>query len=142
MEADEEDAAAMAFYAMLDGFTNGRFQGVTKRDDFWKLLVAITNRNISKIRRRNQQLKRGGGHTRSQTPAEELQDEADAQAIVDLSDTIRAVVSSLPSERYQTVFFLRAAGHSHEEIVEKTGQSKRTVARQLDMIRQIWSKQE
>ena len=141
-EADEEDAASMAFHAMLDGFKSGRFAKINNRDEFWRMVVTITKRNVVKIQRRNKTLKRGGDKRKAGERPEELQDrkDRDSEALVDLSDTIRSVVAGLPNENCRQVFFLRIAGHNISEIVEETGLSERTVKRQLDTIRKFWKK--
>lgn len=49
------------------------------------------------------------------------------------------LMSQLPDDSFREVARLKFAGYSNEEITQKTGQSKRTVGRRLNLIRIIWS---
>jgi DNA-directed RNA polymerase specialized sigma24 family protein len=145
---DEEDAALSAFDSFCCGAAGGRFPRLTDRDDLWRLLVVITSRKVLLQARRQLRQKRGGGNVR---PASELADSASP----DEDDLLAQVVSTEPTPEFaamvaeeyrrlldrlgndalRRVAILRMEGATGEEIAAKLGCTRRTVVRQLSLIR-------
>src|SRR5262245_48483230 len=59
--ADEEDVALSAFDSFCRNAERGRFPDLTDRDGLWRLLVVITARKASHLRRDLGCPRRGGG---------------------------------------------------------------------------------
>jgi DNA-directed RNA polymerase specialized sigma24 family protein len=145
---DEEDAALSAFDSLCAGLACGRFPDLSDRDDLWRLLVVITSRKVLLQARRQLRQKRGGGNVR---PASELADSASP----DEDDLLAQVVSTEPTPEFaamvaeeyrrlldrlgnhalRRVAILRMEGATGEEIAAKLGCTRRTVVRQLSLIR-------
>ncbi len=143
-EADEEDAALSAFDSFCTGATHGRFPQLGDREDLWKLLVVITARKVAAQLQRRRAQKRGGGRVAA-TPC----DDADLlDAIVgheptpdfaaEVAEQYRLLLDRLADDGLRHVAVWRLEGYSNDEIAEKLGCARRTVARRLDLIRRIW----
>ena len=59
--ADEEDVALSAFDSFCRGAERGRFPDLADRDGLWRLLVVMTARKATHLRRDEGRQKRGGG---------------------------------------------------------------------------------
>lgn len=149
---DEEDAALSAFQSFCDGAAKGRFPLLSDRDDLWRLLVVITARKAcAQVQRRTRQ-KRGGGRVLEASalpgsPA--LEGAAGFDVIADTEPTpefaamfaeeYERLLASLDDDALRQVALDRLAGYTNDEIAERLGCARRTVARRLDLIRKIWS---
>jgi DNA-directed RNA polymerase specialized sigma24 family protein len=145
---DEEDAAISAFDSLCAGLSRGQFPDLFDRDDLWRLLVVITSRKVLIQARRQLRQKRGGGNVR---PASDLavdgdDDENDLLArIVSTEPTpefaamvaeeYRRLLDRLGSDSLRQVAVLRMEGLTGDEIAAKLGCARRTVVRQLSLIR-------
>lgn len=147
---DEEDAALSAFDSLCAGLARGQFPDLSDRDDLWRLLVVITSRKVLVQARRQLRQKRGGGNVR---PASDLADGSD----LDDDDLLVRVVSNEPTPEFaatvaeeyrrlldrlgndglRKVAVLRMEGATGEEIAAKLGCTRRTVVRQLSLIRRV-----
>jgi DNA-directed RNA polymerase specialized sigma24 family protein len=156
-DEDEEDAALSAFDSFCAGAARGNFPLLVDRDDLWRLLVVITARKAwSQAERRGRQ-KRGGlvrietGGGLGGDPAES----GDLAAIErvpapDPSPEFAAMVAeeyhrrldSLGDEALRQVALWKMDGYTVEEIAERLGCARRTVARRLDLIRKTWLAEE
>ena len=58
---DEEDVALSAFNSFCTAATRRRFPRLDDRDDLWRVLVTLTERKATDLRRRQRRQKRGGG---------------------------------------------------------------------------------
>jgi DNA-directed RNA polymerase specialized sigma24 family protein len=148
--SDEEDAAISAFDSMCAGLARGKFPRLADRENLWRLLVVMTTRKVMAQARRRLREKRGGGLVRTAA------DLADIGAD-DEDGLLDRVVSSEPTPEFATMFaeeyrlllerldddvlrkvaVLRMEGHTNDEIADKLGCARRTVARQLALIRRI-----
>jgi DNA-directed RNA polymerase specialized sigma24 family protein len=147
---DEEDAALSAFDSLCAGLARGQFPNLSDRDDLWRLLVVITSRKVLVQARRQLRQKRGGGNVR---PASDLADDRD----LDDDDLLVRIVSNEPTPEFaatvaeeyrrlldrlgndglRQVAVLRMEGATGEEIAAKLGCTRRTVVRQLSLIRRV-----
>jgi DNA-directed RNA polymerase specialized sigma24 family protein len=152
-DEDEEDAALSAFDSFCAGLAGGRFPRLEDRGDLWRLLVVITARKASAQLDRRRALKRGGDRFRIDPPHGRADDS------VDSSDPLIQIVARQPSpefaamvadetthlldrlgdEALRQIALWRMEGYTSDEIAERLGCARRTVARRLDLIRQIWS---
>jgi DNA-directed RNA polymerase specialized sigma24 family protein len=148
--SDEEDAALSAFDSLCAGLARGRYPDLADRDDLWRLLVVITTRKVQAQARRQFRRKRGGGQVR---PASELagsacdsDDDVLAQAVGTeptpefaalVAEEYRRLLDRLADDVLRRVAILRIEGHTSDEIASQLGCARRTVTRQLALIRRI-----
>lgn len=148
-DEDEEDAALSAFDSFCAGAARGRFPQLVDREDLWKLLVVITARKASAQVQRRMAQKRGGGLAASRPTGLSAEDEADLLAEV-VGDEPTPEFAVMVAEQYQElldrlgdddlrqVAIWRMEGYTNDEIADRLGCARRTVARRLDLIRRLW----
>jgi DNA-directed RNA polymerase specialized sigma24 family protein len=149
--ADGEDVALSAFDSFCRGTAEGRFPELANRDELWKLLFTITARKAANQRRRERQLKRGGGRSiagvdldgdapkndaLAQVAATELGPEFTAAVV----DEIRRLFGDLQDESLRVVALLRMEGYSNEEIASALDCSLRSIERKVQSIRATWER--
>jgi DNA-directed RNA polymerase specialized sigma24 family protein len=147
--SDEEDAALSAFDSLCAGLARGQFPRLSDREDLWRLLVVITTRKVMAQARRQLREKRGGGLVR---PAADLADsgpdddgilaravgsEPTPEFAAMIAEEYRRLLERLDDDVLRKVAVLRMEGHTSDEIAEHLGCARRTVARQLALIRRI-----
>jgi DNA-directed RNA polymerase specialized sigma24 family protein len=152
---DEEDAALSAFNSFCTGAARGRFPLLSDRDDLWRLLVVITARKaFAQVQRRTRQ-KRGGGHVVVESALPGAGEDG-AGAGLDflagpeptpefaamVAEEYRRLLEALDDESLRRVALDRMEGYTNDEIADRLGCARRTVARRLDLIRKIWSEEE
>jgi DNA-directed RNA polymerase specialized sigma24 family protein len=146
--SDEEDAALSAFDSLCAGLARGRFPQLADRDDLWRLLVVITTRKVQAQARRQLRQKRGGGQV---WPSSDLggpggNDDLLAHAVGSeptpefaamVAEEYRLLLERLDDDVLRQVAILRMEGSTSDEIAARLGCARRTVARQLALIRRI-----
>jgi DNA-directed RNA polymerase specialized sigma24 family protein len=148
--SDEEDAALSAFDSLCAGLARGRFPQLSDRDDLWRLLVVITTRKVQAQARRQFRQKRGSGQVRPVSDlagsASDPDDDVLAQAVgleptpefaAMVAEEYRRLLDRLDDDVLRRVAILRMEGYTTEEIAGQLGCARRTVARQLALIRRI-----
>jgi DNA-directed RNA polymerase specialized sigma24 family protein len=146
--SDEEDAALSAFDSLCAGLARGQFPQLADRDDLWRLLVVITTRKVSAQARRQLRQKRGGGqvHAASDVAQPDSDDDLLARAVsseptpefaVMVAEEYRRLLERLGDDVLRKVAILRMEGFTTDAIAEQLGCARRTVARQLALIRRI-----
>lgn len=150
-DEDEEDAALSAFESFCEGAAAGKFPLLADRDDLWKLLVVITARKAAGQADRRRALKRGG----DRHAVEFADPDADAprgaitidqvvgaeptpEFAAMVAEEYRLLLDRLGDETLRNVALWRMEGYNNDEIAERLGCARRTVARRLDLIRRIW----
>jgi DNA-directed RNA polymerase specialized sigma24 family protein len=146
--ADEEDAALSAFDSFCAGAARGQFPDLTDREDLWRLLVVITSRKVFAQARRQHRLKRGGGLVRNASDVPGTSDddalarvvgtEPTPEAAAVVAEEYRRLLDALGDETLRSVAVWKMEGHTSDEIAARLGCARRTVARQLALIRTIW----
>jgi hypothetical protein len=137
MGSDEEDAALSAFDNFCAGAAWGQFPALADRDDLWRLLALITARKVFAQARRGQRLKRGGGLVRNATDVPGDDDLED-------NDVMARAVGSEPTPEAAAIKTLkkvavwRMEGYTEDALAVRLDCERRTVARQLALIRTIW----
>lgn len=149
---DEEDAALSAFNSFCDGVARGRFPRLADRDDLWRLLVVITARKAGAQVQRQGRRKRGGGRVRGECDlaprAEGGPLDALAGALADgpspefaaaAAEEFERLLGALDDDELRRVALDRMEGYTNDEIAARLGCARRTVARRLDLIKQVWA---
>jgi DNA-directed RNA polymerase specialized sigma24 family protein len=151
-DEDEEDAALSAFQSFCTGAAHGRFPALADRDDLWRLLVVITARKAYAQVRRHARLKRGGGAGRAGGRAADDDRQAELDLIVGseptpefaalVAEQFARMLDSLGDDTLRQVALCRMEGYNRDEIADRLGCARRTVARRLDLIRKTWLAEE
>jgi DNA-directed RNA polymerase specialized sigma24 family protein len=154
---DEEDAALSAFDSFCAGLARGRFTQLADRDDLWKLLVVITARKASAQVDRRRALKRGGawsrvdvGHGSSSRGDSEgdvslaalVAQEPTPEFAAMVAEETGRLLDRLGDEQLRQIALDRMEGYTTDEIAARLGCARRTVARRLDLIRQLWTEEQ
>jgi DNA-directed RNA polymerase specialized sigma24 family protein len=146
--SDEEDAALSAFDSLCAGLARGQFPQLADRDDLWRLLVVITTRKVRAQARRRLRQKRGAGQVQ---PACDLDDPGSDDDILAravgteptpefaamVAEEYRRLLDRLGDDVLRKVAILRMEGCTTDAIADQLGCARRTVARQLALIRRI-----
>ena len=150
-DEDEEDAALSAFDSFCAGLAGGRFPRLEDRDDLWRLLVVITARKASAQADRRRALKRGGDFSRLDAAWQDDSFAASADPLIQIvsrepspefaamvADETAHLLDRLDDPALRQIALWRMEGYTSDEIADRLGCARRTVARRLDLIRQIW----
>jgi DNA-directed RNA polymerase specialized sigma24 family protein len=149
LTADEEDVALSAFDTFCRNVRGGRFPHVGDRDDLWRLLVLLTARKASHLRRDQGRQKRGGGLARAEFPAGPegaglegiLGREPSPQFAAEVAEECRRLLACLGDADLQAVALWKMEGYENTEIAARLGCAPRTVERRLHLIRKCWEKE-
>jgi DNA-directed RNA polymerase specialized sigma24 family protein len=148
-DEDEEDAALSAFDSFCAGAARGRFPLLGDREDLWRLLVVITARKAGAQAQRRRAQKRGGDLRRVDLAAGEDLDglvleglagpEPTPEFAAIVVEEYERLLEELGDDDLRRVAVWRLEGLTNDEIADRLGCARRTVARRLDLIRKIWS---
>jgi RNA polymerase sigma factor (sigma-70 family) len=153
-EADEEDVVQSAFNSFFQGVARDRFPQLIDRDNLWRLLVVITARKaIDQIARQYSKRRGGGtvvGESRIPFGEQQAQEAAIEQVVgaeptpefaVQVAEEYRRLLDLLGDDTLRHVATWKMEGFTNDEIAARLDCSRRTVARKLDTIRILWSKE-
>jgi RNA polymerase sigma factor (sigma-70 family) len=149
--SDEEDVVQNAFHSFFRAVDQGRFPQLDDRDSLWRLLVVITaNKALKQLAYAHRQ-KRGGGTAAGSMgmyplgPSDEaaLAEFVGAEPTPDfaaqLTEEYGRLLDLLGEKTLRDVAVWKMEGYGNDEIAEKLGCSRRTVARKLEAIRILWN---
>jgi DNA-directed RNA polymerase specialized sigma24 family protein len=147
--ADEEDVALSAFDSFCRSARGGRFPQLGDRDDLWRLLMLLTARKASHLRRDQGRRKRGGAvvHGGPLDPSElasldeVLGREPTPQFAAEVAEEYRRLLAALGDADLEAVALWKLEGYENTEIAAKLGCAPRTVERRLQLIRRLWEKE-
>ena len=152
--ADEEDVVQNAFHSFFHGVAAGRFPQLNDRDNLWRLLVVITARKALDQLAHEHTKRQGGGTVQGESrifPGAADWDDSAIEQIVgaeptpefaaQVAEQYRRLLDLLGDETLRQVAVAKMEGLTNDEIAERLDCSRRTVARKLDTIRIIWSKE-
>jgi DNA-directed RNA polymerase specialized sigma24 family protein len=155
---DEEDAALSAFNSFCAGAARGQFPQLADREDLWRLLVVITARKAMAQATRQARQKRGGGRVIEEAVLVGKGLEGGEGSIVGLeqiaadgptpefaammAEECRRLLDGLGDDALREVALARMEGYTNDEIADRLGCARRTVARRLDLIRKTWMAEE
>src|SRR5262245_32659707 len=151
--ADEEDVVQSAFHSFFRGVARGRFPQLDDRDNLWRLLVVITARKALDHLASEHSQRRGGGTLQGESrisPAAGRDDAAIEQVVGDeptpefaaqVADEYERRLDLLGDDTLRRVARWKMEGLTNDEIAERLDCSRRTVARKLETIRIIWSRE-
>jgi DNA-directed RNA polymerase specialized sigma24 family protein len=143
-----------AFHSFFRAVAEGRFPQLDDRDDLWRLLVTITAHKALNQLTLEQRQKRGGGTLAGQAQIYTVgpgDDEAALARVVgaeptpefaaQVAEEYQRLLDLLGDESLRQVAVWKMEGFTKDEIAERLDCSRRTVARKLEAIRILWSKE-
>jgi RNA polymerase sigma factor (sigma-70 family) len=151
--ADEEDVVQSAFHSFFRGVARGRFPQLDDRDNLWRLLVVITARKALDQLASEHSQRRGGGTLQGESrisPVAGRDDTAIEQVVGDeptpefaaqVADQYQRLLELLGDDTLRRVAVWKMEGLTNDEISAQLDCSRRTVARKLETIRIIWSRE-
>jgi RNA polymerase sigma factor (sigma-70 family) len=150
--ADEEDVVQNAFHSFFRAVGQGRFPQLDDRDSLWRLLVVITANKALKQLAHDHRQKRGGtsggqigiyaiGQVDDAALMQFVGAEPTPEFAAQVADEYRRLLDLLGDESLRRVAVWKMEGYGNDEIAEKLDCSRRTVARKLEAIRMLWSKE-
>jgi RNA polymerase sigma factor (sigma-70 family) len=153
--ADESDVAASALDSFVQSVEQGRLPQILDRDGLWHLLVVVTTRKASRLRRHERRLKRGGGHVLDEAalpnaegdPEQEtgleqiLAREPTPEEAALTAEELPRLLHLLPDPALRDIALRKLEGYTNGEIAAEFGCVRRTIERQLRVIRSLWSKE-
>ena len=142
--ADEDDIALSAFASFYRAAEQGRFPQLSDSTDLWRLLIAITQRKISRrVRNDNRQKRRPLTKGASRLDPVELADVASNEPTpafyVAAIDSFRDLIDRLGDPTLQSIALLKMEGYTNDEIGRQLACSVSTVERKLRRIRHEWA---
>ena len=145
-DSDGEDAALNAFDSFCRGVKNGRFPRLEDRDDLWRILVVLTQRQVADQIRHGMAQRRGGGKARGAVrPGEDGTDldqlpglEPTPEFAAMLAEEFTRRLDALGDENLRRVAVWKLEGYTAEEVAARLGCTRRAVQRKLNLIRREW----
>lgn len=144
---DEEDVALSVFRTLFRRAEAGGFSQLEDRQDFWRLLITITERKVTKCVRNQRRMKRGSGHIRNESVSSDdtfagmqniASKEPTPEFVASMAETVDQLLGMLDEEN-RTIALARLEGYSNEQIADQIDRSVATVERRIKMIRSRWS---
>ena len=141
---DEEDLALSAMHALCLGAREGRFRKLQNRDDLWQILIMLTARKASNVRRKQAIRQESGESVLQSRDSEDFVNVAEfvegppTEAMLDSVGIHCEELLSLLDEKLRHVAMLKLSGHTNEEISQIRGRSVKSIERYLQMIRRTW----
>jgi DNA-directed RNA polymerase specialized sigma24 family protein len=150
---DEEDAAVSAFKSVCLGLAQGRYPNLAGRDDLWRLLVLIAARKAVNQAERWGRQKRGGGSLVRESDMRAAGNDQEPRGLDELlgpaptpeflaimAEECQRLMGVLgqPDLHLAEIATWRLEGFNRDEIAERLGCSRRTVASRLGLIRKTW----
>lgn len=148
--SDEEDVALSAFKSFCLGLERGRFPQLEDREDLWALLVVITARKAQAHVRHQTRQKRGGGKVLTETDLvgddgtpiginDVVSKEPTPEFAAQVAEECERLLDCLDDDDLRTTALLKMEGYTRDEMAEKLNRSTSSIARRLDLIRQLWT---
>lgn len=150
---DQEDVVVSVFHSLFLGVRERRYR-FDDRGDFWRLLMTIAERKISKRIRYETRDKRDVRRVVQNTvflksPDEQADESPDAvetlagreptpEFAAEVAETCDALLAALPDDNSRKIALLKLENNTAGEIATKLGCTRKTVQRKLLVIRKTW----
>ncbi|MCA9149242.1 MAG: hypothetical protein KDA92_08090 [Planctomycetales bacterium] len=146
--ADEEDVALSAFDSFVRGVDRGNFAQLEDRNDLWRLLLVITLRKAADQTNRELRKKRGGGRVRGESDLDgnSIEFSMDDMLSREPTPAVEAMIRDqliflfrrLADPQLQSIAIAKMEGQTDAEIAAQHACARRTIARKLAVIRELW----
>lgn len=141
---DEEDVALSAFYELVTGLDEGRFDSVGSGEELWRLIAVITGRKAAELLRAHGRLKRGGQQEQSVSlndsgvNVDVFEKDVTPDVAVMMVDELNQLLVALADAELEQLVLMKLDGHSNEEIAAHLNYSRSTIQRMLNRVRATW----
>jgi DNA-directed RNA polymerase specialized sigma24 family protein len=149
---DEEDVAQSVMKSLCLGAARGQFPELSDRDNLWGLLIVLTTRKSADHVMHLRRQKRGAGRVRGESVLDGaepsgswaggleaiLDQDPGPATLVELEEGCRRLLDRLGDDTLRRIALWKMEGYTRDEIAEKLGCARRTVARKLELIRKMW----
>lgn len=142
----EEDVALSTLDCLCRGLPEGRYPGLSGRDDLFRLMVTITARKAANRIRDESRGRRGGGRVVDERALDAEGDGAGGLAALAgrepppesaaiFAGELGRLLAALPSDEHKAIAALKLEEYTDREIADRLGLGLRTVERKLAVIR-------
>jgi DNA-directed RNA polymerase specialized sigma24 family protein len=148
---DAEDVALMALDSFFRAFEKGRYPELAHRDDFWRLLLKITERKAISLLRRETSQRRGKGRVRGDSALNNLKPVGPQTFVPDpepgpelamvMADQIEHLLEQLDDPRLKGIALAKMEGSTTSEMASRFQWSRSSVHRCVRLIRSIWEEE-
>jgi RNA polymerase sigma factor (sigma-70 family) len=136
---DEEDLALSAFKSLCLRAADAGFTKLDDRDDLWQLLLVLTERKASNLRKHAKRQKRDIRRLGEGVDLEELCAAEPTPAFAaEVAEQCQKLLDCLDDDELRLVALYKLEGYTNEEIAAKLGCVTRSVERRLRFIRKTW----
>ena len=146
---DGDDLASKVLMALIEAANNNKLPKLDSSEDIWRMLLAWMNHDLIDHVRSLNRAKRGGGRVRGDSVFARLNKgpqgfdqiasgEASIQAVCELEEAWEVFCESLQDPTLSLIARRLIEGRTREEIAEELNKCKRTIARKIELIRNIW----
>jgi RNA polymerase sigma factor (sigma-70 family) len=140
--ADEEDVVLDAFASFCKGVQENRFPQLGDRNNLWALLLTLTERRATQLRRRHLAQKRGGAAEPAELPLDRLvAPEPTPEFAALMAEQCERLLRVLDDRSLRQIAIWKMEGYTNAEIAARLGRVEVTVSRQLRLIRGLWQKE-
>ncbi len=151
--SDEEDVAISVLATLVRRAKEGRFPDLNDQRALWCLLVAITQRKVAGVLRKEGRGKRGGGKVRGDSVLAKAgggdrpfswddfaADDPTPDFLTAIDEQYRQLYAALRDDSLRNVVDALMEGYTISEIAARLNVSKRTIQRKVNLIRDNWSR--
>jgi DNA-directed RNA polymerase specialized sigma24 family protein len=153
--ADEEDIALSAFDSFCRGAEQGRFPRLDGREALWHTLLLLTARKAGRYVRDELSARRGGGRVWPETElcpsgtedgsgplTQVIGTEPTPELAAELAEEARRLLDRLGDNELRWIAVWQLEGYTVDEIAARMRRSPRTIARKLQVIRDLWQSEQ
>ena len=150
--ADEEDVALTAFNNLLLAIEQNRYPRLCDRDNLWRLLVVIADREASHQKEYDNRKKRGEGRVQTEAVVDDdgtscgeanfdhiIGKEPTPEFAAIMAEQVERLLARLGNDKLRQIAQMKMEGYKNEEIARHVGYSLRDLERKLQSIRSDWS---
>jgi hypothetical protein len=144
---DEEDVANFVLEAVVRNIAEGRYPDLQDRDDLWFLMLAITQRRISSILKRDSRQKAQPSSQTSLTELLEMYEgeladvalEGDPEHVaIEIGDCWQELMRILPNDEFREIAKLKLEFHSNRQISSMLKLTSKYIDRKVAEIQRLW----
>lgn len=144
---DEEDVANFVLEAVVRNIAQGRYPDLQDREDLWFLMLAITQRRISNILKRDRRQKAQPSSQTSLTELLEMYEgeladvalQGDPEHVaIEIGDCWQELMRILPNDEFREIARLKLEFHSNRQISSMLKLTSKYIDRKVAEIQRFW----
>ncbi len=144
---DGEDILVSVFDRFFRAAKQDRFFRLQDREDWWQILLMLTERKVADLYRAAKARKRGGADISSQssyvvTDVRNLQHfEPGPEYVAAFNEQLARALQRLAEPLTREIALLRMEGYENREIADRLAISVSSVERKLRVVREVWAQE-